>query len=148
MLAIRPWSLTISTVPVTVATLLVWQAGRVSVGMFFLMLFASVLHHISCNLANDLFDHIKGVDAAQLLGPGRMLQRGHLATDDLRIGITASLALALLVGLPVIIRLGWIGVGIALLCAGIALVYTGGPFPLTYIRLGRSASSWRWVLSW
>lgn len=136
ILAIRPWSLTITMVPILVATLLAWQAGRVSIGMFVLMLLASIFTHIGCNLANDLFDHIKGVDAVQQLGPGRMLQHGHLMPADLRIGIMVAFGLALLAGLPVIIYLGWLGIAIALLCAGIAFFYTGGPFPLAYNRLG------------
>lgn len=136
MLAIRPWSLTITMVPILVATLLAWQAGNVSIGMFILMLLASIFTHVGCNLANDLFDHIKGVDAVQQFGPGRMLQRGHLTAADLRIGIMVAFGLALLTGLPVIIHLGWIGVAIALFCAGIAFFYTGGPFPLAYNRLG------------
>lgn len=135
-LAVRPWSLTISIIPIVMASVLAWQDGRVSLPLALLMLLTSLLTHIGCNLTNDYFDHHSGVDAIQYEGQGRPLQEGHLSERDLRTGMVVSFALALLFGAPVIVRLGWIGVVLALVGAGVAFLYTGGPWPLAYNRMG------------
>lgn len=135
-LAVRPWSLTISVIPIVLASALAWQDGEMSWLFTILMLLLSVMTHIGTNLTNDYFDHVHGVDAQQLLGPGRMLQRGHLSDRDLRNGMAVSFAIALALGIPIIIHLGWIGAILAVVGAGVAFFYTGGPYPLAYNRLG------------
>lgn len=135
-LATRPWSLTISVVPILLASALAWQDGRLSLVYTALMLLVSILTQIGCNLTNDYFDNESGVDLVQNEGQGRMLQDGHLTDRDLRNGMIASFALALLFGVPIIFRLGWIGVLLALVGAGVAFFYTGGPWPLAYNRMG------------
>jgi 1,4-dihydroxy-2-naphthoate octaprenyltransferase len=116
--------------------MLAWQDGEFSLTLAILMLLTSILTHIGCNLTNDYFDHIHGVDAQQLQGPGRMLQKGHLGERDLRNGIAVAFGLALICGAPVIVHLGWIGVLCAVIAAGVAFFYTGGPYPLAYNRMG------------
>lgn len=135
-MATRPWSLTISVIPIMLATALAWAYGSVSIPFGILMLLTSVLTHIGCNLTNDYFDNESGVDLVQNEGQGGMLQDGHLSSRDLRIGMIISFALALLFGVPIIMRLGWIGLVFALVGAGVAFLYTGGPWPLAYNRMG------------
>lgn len=135
-LATRPWSLTISVLPILLATALAWAYGSVSVTFGLLMLLTSVMTHIGCNLTNDYFDNESGVDIVQMEGQGRMLQDGHLSSHDLRTGMIVSFALALLFGIPIIVRLGWTGLVLALIGAGVAFLYTGGPWPLAYNRMG------------
>lgn len=135
-MATRPWSLTISIAPILLATALAWAYGSVSILFGILMLLTSVFTHIACNLTNDYFDSEYGVDAMQNEGQGRMLQDGHLTKNNLLIGMIVSFALALLFGVPIIVRLGWIGLILALIGAGVAFLYTGGPWPLAYNRLG------------
>ncbi|HLU34311.1 MAG TPA: 1,4-dihydroxy-2-naphthoate octaprenyltransferase [Thermomicrobiales bacterium] len=135
-MATRPWSLTISVVPIVLASVLAWQDGGFSPLYAILMLLTSILTHIGCNLTNDYFDHHSGVDAVQLEGQGRMLQEGHLSEHDLRNGMIVSFALALVFGAPIIAELGWWGVVFALVGAGVAFLYTGGPWPLAYNRMG------------
>ena len=135
-LAVRPWSLTISVVPILLATALAWAHGEVSIVFGILMLLTSVLTHIACNLTNDYFDNESGVDVVQNEGHGRMLQEGHLTNRDLLAGMVVSFALALLFGIPIIVRLGWLGLLFAIVGAGVAFLYTGGPWPLAYNRMG------------
>lgn len=135
-LAVRPWSLTISIVPIVLATALAWTDGRVSIVLGILMLLTSILTHIACNLTNDYFDDVSGVDVVQKEGHGRMLQEGHLSNRDLLRGMIVAFALALLCGTPIILQLGWIGIVLAIIGAGVAFLYTGGPWPLAYNRLG------------
>jgi 1,4-dihydroxy-2-naphthoate polyprenyltransferase len=135
-MAVRPWSLPISIIPILVGSALAWQDGQMSWPFAILMLLLSVMTHIGTNLTNDYFDHIHGVDAMQEQGPGRMLQKGHLSDRDLRNGMIVSFGLALALGIPTIVHLGWMGVVFAVLGAGVAFFYTGGPWPLAYNRLG------------
>ncbi len=134
--AVRPWSLTISFVPILMATALAWEFGRVSVPFGILMLLTSILTHIGCNLTNDYFDNASGVDVVQPEGHGRMLQEGHLSQRDLLTGMVVAFAMALVCGIPIIARLGWPGLVFALIGAGVAFLYTGGPWPLAYNRMG------------
>lgn len=135
-MAVRPWSLTISVVPIVLATALAWTHGSVSILFAILMLVTSILTHIGCNLTNDYFDNASGVDVVQNEGHGRMLQEGHLSNRDLLNGMIVAFALALAFGAPIILRLGWLGLLFALIGAGVAFLYTGGPWPLAYNRMG------------
>jgi 1,4-dihydroxy-2-naphthoate polyprenyltransferase len=135
-MAVRPWSLTISIVPIVLASALAWQDNEFSTFAAVLMLLTSIMTHIGCNLTNDYFDHVHGVDAQQVHGPGRMLQKGHLDARDLRNGMIVAFAFALAFGAPIIVRIGWIGAVFALVGAGVAFLYTGGPWPLAYHRMG------------
>jgi 1,4-dihydroxy-2-naphthoate octaprenyltransferase len=106
LIAARPRTLTTSTTPILVATLLSWQEQAVSPGLTLLMLIGSIMTHAGCNFTNDYFDSIRGVDSVQTHGPGGMLQAGHITSDDLRRAITISFVLALLSALPVMISIG------------------------------------------
>ena len=50
-----------------------WDGARWSV-----ILVASFLVHLATNLANDLFDHLSGVDREETLGGSRALQQGKI----------------------------------------------------------------------
>ncbi len=113
LIAVRPRTLTTSTTPIMVATLLAWQQQVVSPGLTLLMLIASVMTHAGCNFTIDYFDSIRGVDSVQTHGPGDMLRAGLITSDDLRRAITISFTLALLAALPVMISIGWIVLVIA-----------------------------------
>jgi NitT/TauT family transport system permease protein len=134
--AVRPRSFTTSTVPVIAATALAMVNDAVRWDFFVLMLVASILTHAACNLTNDYFDAVRGVDTEETLGQGGALQAGALSHSDLRLGIAVSFTGALVAALPIIASVGevvfWIGVA----SAAAAFLYTGGPFPLAYYALG------------
>lgn len=136
LIAARPRTLTTSTTPILLATLLAWQQGPVSIWLTMLMLLASVLTHAGCNFTNDYFDSVHGVDGEQTHGPGGMLQAGMLRSTDLRNAIVACFSLAFVVALPVMVTIGWPVVGVGIFAACVAYFYTAGPFPLAYNRLG------------
>lgn len=92
-LATRPWSLTISVIPILLAFAMAWEYGEVSIPYGLLMLLCSVATHIACNFTNDYFDDASGVDLVQNEGQGRMLQDGHLTQRDLRTGMIVSFAI-------------------------------------------------------
>jgi 1,4-dihydroxy-2-naphthoate octaprenyltransferase len=136
ILAARPATLTAAFAPVAVGTACAWRVGGFRWDAAAAALLGAFLVQIATNFANDMFDFQKGADTHERLGPTRAAQAGLLTVRQLRRGITATVALALVTGA----YLTWIAgpavvvIGIASIAAGLA--YTGGPFPLAYNGLG------------
>ena len=134
--ALRPATLTAALTPVLVGAAVARAAGDVRLGALFAAAVGAILIQIGTNLANDLFDHEKGADTKDRLGPVRVTSAGLLSPAQVRMGMVLSFALATLAGVYLTSVAGWIivAVGIASIASGIA--YTGGPFPLGYNGLG------------
>jgi 1,4-dihydroxy-2-naphthoate octaprenyltransferase len=99
-------------------------------------LVGALLIQIATNLANDYFDHRKGADTEERLGPIRVVQAGLLSPETVLRATLWVLAAATLVGAYLV----WVG-GIPILAIGLlslvcALAYSGGPFPLASHGLG------------
>lgn len=133
----RPKTLTAAIVPVLVATALVEaQGGPVLPWVSIFALLSALMIQIGTNFVNDAIDFDKGADTETRLGPERATHQGWLTRNQvLGLGFF-SFALALLLGLPLVLEGGWpiVLVGLASLVMGYA--YTGGPFPLAYLGLG------------
>jgi 1,4-dihydroxy-2-naphthoate octaprenyltransferase len=91
---------------------------------------------IGANFANDLFDHERGTDTPDRLGPTRVTAAGLISPAQMRLGTALVFGLAVLPGLYLVWLRGWpvLVLGLAILAA--ALTYTGGPFPYGYYALG------------
>ena len=133
--ATRPFSLTAAIVPVVVGTL-VAAGDSFSVVRFVLALFGAVAIQAGTNLINDYFDHVKGVDSGQTLGPAGLIQRNVLTPRAvLLMGITwfvvgsaAGLVLVAMTG-PALL---WLG----LASVAVGFFYTAAPVSLAYVGLG------------
>ncbi len=92
----------------------------------------AVLVQIGTNFANDYYDHQKGADTPDRVGPRRAVAAGLVRPQTMRRAMMATFAAAFLVGLGLLPYGGWplIIVGITSIACGIA--YTGGPYPLAY----------------
>ena len=90
---------------------------------------------IVSNFANDLGDSLKGADNASRVGPQRAVANGLISAQAMKVGIIIAILLAFVGGLPLGLRepLLFIPATIALL---LALAYTLGPWPLSYLGLG------------
>jgi 1,4-dihydroxy-2-naphthoate octaprenyltransferase len=91
---------------------------------------------ITSNFANDVFDHEKGADTHERLGPTRAVQAGLLTARQVRRGLAVTIALAFASGLYLTAVAGWPVVAIGLCSIAAAVAYTGGPYPLGYHGLG------------
>jgi 1,4-dihydroxy-2-naphthoate octaprenyltransferase len=100
------------------------------------MLFASVACHAGANLANDYYDHIKGVDTDESLGPSKVIQRGLLTPAEVKRGAIVAFAIATVLGLIIVALSSWVILVLALASLAAAVLYTGGPKPLGYVALG------------
>lgn len=139
VMACRPATLTAAVVPVLVGAAAAWRsvgAGSMRWGALFAALFGAICIQIGTNLANDVFDHEKGADTAERLGPTRVTSAGLLTAAEVRRGMVVAFALAVAAGLYLVAVAGpvIVAIGVASIASGIA--YTGGPYPLGYNGLG------------
>jgi 1,4-dihydroxy-2-naphthoate octaprenyltransferase len=136
LMAIRVPTLPAAVVPVLVGSALAAREGVFDVVIFAVTVLAALLIQIGTNLANDYFDHEKGADTAERLGPTRVTQSGLIPPATVRAAMLLSFALAALCGVYLIVVGGWpiLVIGVISIICGIA--YTGGPFPLGYHGLG------------
>ena len=119
-----------------VGTALAVADGRFAAGPALACLLAALLLQIGSNIANDYFDHLKGADTPDRIGPLRVTAGGLLSPAEVRNGMIAVFALAALIGVYLIVVGGWpiLAIGVASIAAAVA--YTGGPKPFGYLGLG------------
>ncbi len=136
LMASRPATLLVGAVPVAVGTAVAHAQGGLQLGPALAALLGALLIQIGTNFANDLFDHEKGADTAERVGPTRVTQAGLLSPGAVRAGMVASFGLATLSGLYLVWAAGpaVVAIGVASVAAGV--LYTGGPWPLGYHGLG------------
>ena len=135
-LAARPRTLGVGVAPVVVGTALAWLHGSARAAPAGVALVAAVLIQIGTNLANDAFDHERGADGPDRLGPARASQLGWLTPLQLKRAAAGVLGVAALAGLYLASVGGWPIVAVGLFSLVAAVAYTGGPWPLGYHGLG------------
>jgi 1,4-dihydroxy-2-naphthoate octaprenyltransferase len=133
ILAARPKTLAAAVVPVVVGFALARFAHWPS---FWFALGSAVFIQIGTNFVNDALDFRKGADTHERLGPLRVTQAGLLSADAVLRGAYVCFALAVVCGVPLVLRGGWPIVVIGLTSIAAAYAYTGGPYPLAYNGLG------------
>ena len=99
-------------------------------------LVCALLIQIASNLANDLFDFLKGADTEARTGPVRVVQAGLISQR----GVAGGLALVIVTATALGLYLVFVG-GVPILVIGVlslicAVLYTAGPYPLGYRGLG------------
>jgi len=134
--AARPKTLVAAFAPVFLGSALAWSKGVFLPSVFVFALIAAIAIQIATNFFNEVYDYWKGADTGERLGPPRLVAQGIIAPQVMLRAALLLSALALLAGIPLILRGGLpivlIG-GVSLL---LAWAYTGGPFPLGYRGLG------------
>lgn len=136
--AIRFFSFTASVVPIAVASALAVDDRTFDPWLGLAMLVAAVACHAGANLANDYYDHRRGIDTPASLGPSKVIQQGLLSPAAVKRGMVVAFALATLIGLAIVAAAGWPILLLALLSLAAAYLYTGGPKPLGYVALGEA----------
>lgn len=136
--AVRVPSFTASVVPILVGSALALVDGAFDLVLWAAMVGASVACQAGGNLANDYYDHVRGIDTAESLGPRGVIRQGLLSARAVRAGMVAAFGFATLLGLLIVAATGWPILVLALLSLGAAYAYTGGPKPLGYMALGEA----------
>jgi 1,4-dihydroxy-2-naphthoate octaprenyltransferase len=136
--AVRYRSFTASVIPIAIGCALALFDGSFTLWLALVMLLATVATHAGSNLANDYFDHLKGVDTPQSYGQSRLIQMGVLTPRQVIRAAVIAFAIATVLGLIVVAETGWEILALALVSLAAAVLYTGGPKPLGYIALGEA----------
>ena len=97
---------------------------------------SSIFIQISTNLVNDALDFKKGTDTEKRLGPVRVSASGLIKPEKVLWGAYAAMAMAALLGIPLVKEGGAVIVWVGIFSLIAAYVYTGGPYPLAYNGLG------------
>jgi 1,4-dihydroxy-2-naphthoate octaprenyltransferase len=123
VLASRPATLTAALVPVLVGTAAAHASGGARPGPALAALFGAFMIQIATNFANDVFDHEKGADTSERLGPTRAVQAGLLTPAQVRAGMIVTILLATLAG----VYLASVG-GVPIVFIGVLSVLSGIAF--------------------
>lgn len=136
IMAARPKTLFAAFAPVIVGASLAVAEKNFDAVSSFVALLCSILIQVATNYTNDLYDHLKGADTKERVGPKRALNEGWVTASQMRMAIYLTFGAAFLMGLYLV----YIGgpfillIGVLSIIAG--FMYTGGPFPLAYNGLG------------
>lgn len=136
LLAVRPKTLPAAASTVIVGTALAWADGRFAPGPALAALAIAFLLQIGSNLANDVYDHERGADTTERLGPIRVTQSGLLTRRQVKSGMVVVFTLALGCGVYLTFVRGPLVLAIGAAAIVSAIAYTGGPYPLGYHGLG------------
>lgn len=135
--AVRPFSLPASTMPIVFGTVLALVFGKATfkLSLFLAAFFGMVVLHCAANLLNDVYDFKKGLDRRVNPVSGSVV-RGWITPQQALIAAWLLFGIGSLIGLWVYLQVGlpilWIGaIGVV-----IGIVYSWGPFPLKFNALG------------
>ncbi|MBK7867169.1 MAG: 1,4-dihydroxy-2-naphthoate polyprenyltransferase [Ignavibacteriales bacterium] len=136
ILATRQKTLLAAFVPVIVGTSLAVAEGKYNLYVSSVALICSILIQIGTNFTNDLYDHLKGADTKERVGPKRALNEGWVTVAQMKFAIYFTFLLAFLMGLYLVYYAGPLILLIGILSIISGFMYTAGPFPLAYNGLG------------
>jgi 1,4-dihydroxy-2-naphthoate polyprenyltransferase len=136
LMAARPKTLPAAVVPVLVGASYAFSSAALRPLPSLAALAGALLLQIASNLANDVFDYEKGADGAERVGPTRVVAAGLVSPQKMRRALLLVLGLATLVGIYLILAVGYPILLIGLASIAAAVLYTAGPYPLGYHGLG------------
>ena len=136
VMAARPQTLPAGAAPVIVGVALAVYDGVFAPLPAAAALVGALLIQVGTNFANDYYDAVKGTDDPDREGFTRVTAGGLIAPGRVKLAMIATYALALVVGLYLVVLGGVpiLVVGLSSIVAGI--LYTGGPYPYGYYGLG------------
>ncbi len=125
LLAIRPKTLPAAGAGVITGSALAFYDGKFHLIIALAALVAAILLQIGSNLANDVFDYLRGAESPRRLGPVRVTQAGLLSPGAVQLGMWVTFFLAALIGLYLIWVAGWPVLLIGFTAILAAIAYTG-----------------------
>ena len=134
--AARPKTLPAAVVPIMVGAAESYRWGVFDAWPVAICLVFSLLVQIGTNMANDYYDHIRGADTDDRLGPERLVASGKIAPRRMLIASLLVFVAAFAIGLNLVAYRGWELLAVGVISIVFGYGYTGGPFPLAYKGLG------------
>ncbi|WP_165423439.1 1,4-dihydroxy-2-naphthoate octaprenyltransferase [Ktedonosporobacter rubrisoli] len=141
---IRPAYLSLAVAPALLGSVLAWSQSvstRTPLGQFHILPFlvaivAVLLLQAGANLVNDYYDYTRGVDTANTLGPGGLIQQGIVKPTRVLIIGLALLGVGALLGLTTVLAAGPLILLFGLLGLLGAYFFSAGPRSLSSLALG------------
>ncbi len=135
-LAARPKTLVAALSPVLIGVTLAIKNHSFDL-LIALITFATALGiQIGTNLANDLFDCLKGADTTERKGPIRVTQEGLVSSSAIKKATALTFLLTACLGSYLVWHGGFIIAALLALSIVLGIIYTAGPYPLAYLGLG------------
>lgn len=134
--AARPRTLGAAAAPVLIGTALAYADQQLHLPSALVALVCALLIQIGTNYGNDYFDHIKGADTTDRVGPTRATSAGLVPPNTMLRATAIVFGLAIVGGLYLVWRGGWpiLLIGVLSILSGI--LYTAGRHALGYLGLG------------
>ena len=138
-IASRPWSCSVSAMPVALGAALAWHhTGQLHLGLFIITLIAGVCLHLGTNYINTYGDFIHGVDTLESARTCPELVTGKFSARGMKIMGLATMGIAVLLGLILTWLAGWPVLIYGLIGLAGGYCYTAGIAPYKYKGLGPS----------
>lgn len=135
VLASRPKTLIAALSPIWIGTIMAYAQGCFNFWIFFFTLLTGLGIQISTNMANDLFDYLKGADTPSRKGPVRVTASGLMSVVQVKKMTLMVMTFTALASTVLIYRGGIIICALVLLALLLSVAYTAGPFPLAYLGI-------------
>ncbi|MBF0279954.1 MAG: 1,4-dihydroxy-2-naphthoate polyprenyltransferase [SAR324 cluster bacterium] len=135
LLAARPKTLWAAISPVLIGTAIAYADGFFHGPSALAALLGAVCIQIGTNFSNDYFDFIKGADTEERVGPIRATQAGLVEPKTMRNASILVFAMAMVFGVYLVGRGGWVIVLIGLASILSGMFYTATRFALAYTGL-------------
>jgi 1,4-dihydroxy-2-naphthoate polyprenyltransferase len=132
----RPFSFTISLMPILVAAALAHAAGELNLRLAAITMAASMLLQVGANVINEIYDVRNGVDSITSPRASQALLKGRINEKNAFKLAFTCFALATLFGAYLILQRGWVIALVGILGMGLGYGYTAPPIQYKYRALG------------
>ena len=113
------------------------DSGQWHLGLFAMIMLASLFLHLAANLSNDLFDYLCGTDADNTIGGSRAIQEGTITIRQYKVALVLLYSGALLLGALGVAHTGLQGIwGIIIFAMLVSFFYVAPPVRFGYRALG------------
>lgn len=131
----RPKTLIASLSPVLIGSVIALEKGNFHLLTFFLTVLFALAIQIGTNFTNDYFDFFKGADTEKRKGPRRLTQSGLVSPKKMKKITFWIFSFAALCAFYLTFQGGWVIGCLALVSILFGYLYTGGPYPLSYLGI-------------
>lgn len=134
--ASRPKTLIASISPVAIGSAMAMAEGLFSLFFFCALLLTALGIQVTTNYANDWLDFVKGADRSSRKGPPRVTQQGLVTVQEIKRMTYSAIGATIVFSIPLIWQGGPLFAFLVATSLLLAVGYTGGPLPLSYLGLG------------
>lgn len=134
--ATRPKTLPAGAIPVIIGSSFAYKFGQFDWFYFAIILICAIFIQILVNFINEIYDHKKGADTEERLGPKRAVASGLISPKAMTTVSVILMIITFALGMILVAKAGYVILAIGILSLFFSWAYTGGPYPLAYNGLG------------